>query len=186
MLKKGKAFYTRRIRGGGFWDNIMGIGKAVGSVANTGANAIAEIPITGKTANQVKEDLNNLINECGAQGDAGYNARQELLQKNLNFYSWIMANVVLKNKWDYPPAGPTSTDRQAFQDQKLKYIFQAIGEKKTSATGETVPYPLGSHGNIQQTALAARTVASKALDVKRAVTTGYFNNKPLMEQPAKI
>ena len=69
-------------------------------------------------------DLTTLNSICGISSTA----RAQLLAQNAAFKQVIVMNIAAKNKTDYPPAGPTSPDKKAFQNQKIKYLLQAIGE----------------------------------------------------------
>ena len=69
-------------------------------------------------------DLTTLKSTCSNSSSA----RAQLLAQNAAFKQVIVMNIAAKNKLDYPPAGPTSPDKKAFQNQKIKYLLQAIGE----------------------------------------------------------
>ena len=99
-----------------------------------------------------------------------------LFMSSSMFYSTIITAISAKNQLDYP-RGMTQQD-QAFQGAKLKCLFDAIVEKRTSATGAPVQFPLAQHGAMQQGALNTRASSSKMLGIGRGIfgRGGWFGN----------
>jgi len=99
-----------------------------------------------------------------------------LFMSSSMFYSTIITAISAKNQLDYP-RGMTQQD-QAFQGAKLKCLFDAIVEKRTSATGAPVQFPLAQHGAMQQGALNTRASSSKMLGIGRGMfgRGGWFGN----------
>ena len=84
-----------------------------------------------------------------------------LLKHNSVFYQTILNTIAAKNKLDFPPLGPTSDESKEFQNEKIKYLLQAIMDKETSPIGDKVNYPLASTGIFQVSVQGARTLGSK-------------------------
>ena len=78
-----------------------------------------------------------------------------------------MNTIATKNKADFPPAGPTSTDNLEFQNEKLKILLYAILEKKNSPTGKNMNYPLSQYGVGQATINGVKSLTSKAMGLGR-------------------
>ena len=111
--------------------------------------------LTGTSADL--QSLNQLSNDKSG--------RQQLLAQNAAFKQAITMAIAAKNKADYPPGGPTSPDKKAFQDKKLKLLLQSIGE-----SGD-----LSSIGMMQSAMSGFNTLgtwgANAARGTQRAVTS---------------
>ena len=132
-----------------------------------------------------EESEDNLIYEYTDDSEVSKQYRQKLLNKNSGFYSLIMLNVDAKNKLDYPPFGPKTPEKIAFQNKKLKCLFKAISEKITSETGIPKVNALGAHGIGQQYASAIRGVGSQFANMYRGTKRAMSSPSSSVKKSAK-
>lgn len=142
-----------------------------------------------------KKELEILVKACDGKEPENKEARQKLMQDNLYFVAVLFAAIGSKNKLDFPPAGPRSDDKIAYQDKRIRLILQAISEYDQNAQGTSpLEYTLGRWGLAQQLIMNARTLASKGKRTVAAVkntstsaTKDYTSeeNVPLLAKPEK-
>lgn len=107
--------------------------------------------------------------------------RRKLLDENLAFVATITGAIAMKNKLDFPPAGPFTEDKIKYQDARIRYILQGISEFNI-IDSETIinsddeepdvrkQYVLGAWGAAHQTAMNVNAFASKSLRTGKALT----------------
>ena len=118
------------------------------------------------------KELEILVNTCEGGEPVNKEARQKLMQDNLIFAALIFAAIGSKNKLDFPPAGPRSDDKIAYQDKRIRLILQAISEYDKDAQGTSdLANTLGKWGVAQQAIMNTRTLASKGKRTVDAVKT---------------
>jgi hypothetical protein len=118
------------------------------------------------------KELEILVNTCEGGEPVNKEARQKLMQDNLIFAAVIFAAIGSKNKLDFPPAGPRSDDKIAYQDKRIRLILQAISEYDKDAQGTSdLANTLGKWGVAQQAIMNTRTLASKGKRTVDAVKT---------------
>uniref|UniRef100_A0A6C0DP97 Uncharacterized protein n=1 Tax=viral metagenome TaxID=1070528 RepID=A0A6C0DP97_9ZZZZ len=151
--------------------------------------------VLGYEKKDFTKELQILVNTCVGNEKKNKDARQKLLQDNLLFAAWVFAIIASKNKLDFPPLGPRSPDKVAYQDKRIRLILQAISEYDKNAQGTTpLQYTLGKWGAAQQAIMNVRTLASKGKRTGKAVantstsaTKDYTSkeNTALLKKPEK-
>lgn len=151
--------------------------------------------VMGYEKKDFKKELEILVKACDGKEPENKEARQKLMQDNLYFVAVLFAAIGSKNKLDFPPAGPRSDDKIAYQDKRIRLILQAISEYDQNAQGTSpLEYTLGRWGLAQQLIMNARTLASKGKRTVVAVkntstsaTKDYTSeeNVPLLAKPEK-
>lgn len=134
--------------------------------------------VLGYETKDFQNELTILVNTCEGDGDDKREARQNLMQDNLIFAALVFAAIGSKNKLDFPPAGPTTPDKIAYQDKRIRLILQAISEYDKHADGlKFKENALGSWGAYQQAIMNTRTVASKGLRSAKAISKTTSSTK---------
>ena len=151
--------------------------------------------VMGYEKKDFTKELEILVNTCEGNEPANKEARQKLMQDNLIFAAWVFAVIGSKNKLDFPPAGPRSDDKIAYQDKRIRLILQAISEYDKDAQGTSdLENTLGKWGVAQQAIMNTRTLASKGKRTGQAVantstsaTKDYTSeeNTALLAKPEK-
>ena len=103
--------------------------------------------------------------------------RQDLLEENLAFVATITGAIAIKNKLDFPPAGPFTDDKVKYQDARIRYILQGISEYNMNEIKHRKRYILGSWGAAHQTAMNANALASKSLRTGKALADWDIKKK---------
>jgi hypothetical protein len=128
------------------------------------------------------KELEILVNTCEGEEPHHKEARQKLMQDNLIFTALVFAAIGSKNKLDFPPAGPRSDDKIAYQDKRIRLILQAISEYDKDAQGTSpLENTLGKWGVVQQAIMNTRTLASKGkrtVDAVKTTSTSSVKNYP--------
>lgn len=96
--------------------------------------------------------------------------RQELLEENLAFVATITGAIAIKNKLDFPPAGPFTNDKIKYQDARIRYILQGVSEYNMNEINDRKRHILGAWGAAHQTAMNVNALASKSLRTGKALT----------------
>lgn len=100
-----------------------------------------------------------------------------LLKHNAVFYQTILNAIAAKNKADFFPLGPRTDESKKFQNEKIKFLLEAIINKKTLPSGAKVDYPLASISIFQASLQGARTVGSKVIGTARALMGKNTNSR---------
>ena len=110
--------------------------------------------------------------------------RQDLLEENLAFVATITGAIAIKNKVDFPPAGPFTDDKVKYQDARIRYILQGISEYNMNETKHGKRYILGAWGAAHQTAMNVNAVASKSLRTGKALVDWNTKKKEYKDNTA--
>ena len=135
------------------------------------------------------QELAILTANCEGEGPAQKAGRQQLIKDNLIFVALVLAAVASKNKLDFPPAGPRSPDKVAYQDKRIRLLLQAISEYTDTSAGAgtgTDTQILGKWGITQQAWINTRVAASKGLRSGQAVANTDFNGDRNKVYPAPV
>uniref|UniRef100_A0A6C0H2C3 Uncharacterized protein n=1 Tax=viral metagenome TaxID=1070528 RepID=A0A6C0H2C3_9ZZZZ len=110
--------------------------------------------------------------------------RQDLLEENLAFVATITAAIAIKNKLDFPPAGPFTDDKVKYQDARIRYILQGISEYNMNEINDRKRYILGAWGAAHQTAMNVNALASKSLRTGKALADWNTKKKEYKDNTA--
>ena len=103
------------------------------------------------------QNISDLNNKCSSP-----EGRQSFLDQNLAFYATIMTAVAVKNKLDYPPAGPVSPGNLQFQNEKLVKMFNSINS--------LIQNPLFMSSSIFYSTIISAIMTKNQLDFPRGMS----------------